>query len=28
MPADVPHALEAVETTRLLLVLLRGDKRD
>ena len=28
MPADIPHALEAVETTRLLLVLLRGDKRD
>jgi quercetin dioxygenase-like cupin family protein len=28
MPADIPHALEAVEATRLLLVLLREDKRD
>jgi len=28
MPAEIPHALEAVEATRLLLVLLREDKRD
>ena len=28
MPANIPHALEAVETTRLLLVMLRDDKRD
>jgi quercetin dioxygenase-like cupin family protein len=28
MPADVPHALEAIETTRLLLVMLREPKRD
>ena len=28
MPANMPHALEAVETTRLLLVMLRDDKRD
>src|SRR5687768_1833660 len=27
MPADVPHALEAIETTRLLLVMLREPKR-
>ena len=27
MPADVPHALEAVEATRLLLVMLRQEKR-
>ena len=26
MPADVPHALEAIETTRLLLVMLREPK--
>ncbi len=28
MPADVPHALEAVEASRLLLVMLREQKRD
>lgn len=28
MPANIPHAVEAVETTRMLLVLLREDKRD
>jgi quercetin dioxygenase-like cupin family protein len=28
MPADVPHALEAIETTRLLLVMLREPKRE
>src|SRR5687767_3338067 len=28
MPAHIPHAVEAVETTRMLLVLLREDKRD
>ena len=28
MPADIPHALEAVETTRLVLVLLRQDRHD
>jgi hypothetical protein len=28
MPAEVPHALEALEATRLLLVMLREEKRD
>ena len=28
MPADVPHALEAIETTRLLLVMLREPNRE
>ena len=28
MPADVPHALEAIETTRLLLVMLREPRRE
>jgi quercetin dioxygenase-like cupin family protein len=28
MPADVPHAVEALEVTRLLLVMLREQKRD
>ena len=28
MPADVPHALEAIDATRLLLVMLREPKRD
>jgi quercetin dioxygenase-like cupin family protein len=28
MPADVPHALDAVETTRLLLVMLREPQRE
>ena len=28
MPADVPHALEAMETTRLLIVMLRELKRE
>ena len=28
MPADVPHAVEAMETTRLLLVMLREPKRE
>ena len=28
MPADVPHALEAMETTRVLIVMLREPKRE
>ena len=28
MPADVPHAIDAVEATRLLLVMLKEQKRD
>jgi hypothetical protein len=28
MPANVPHALEAIETTRLLLVMLREPRRE
>ena len=28
MPADVPHALEVMETTRLLIVMLREPKRE
>ena len=28
MPADVPHALEAMETTRVLIVMLREPKHD